>query len=184
MVEHIVLLLPTRVCFGGRFQECYQKMIVEFGGRSIPLKSNIVRFQPASSKGVPICLVPSKLETRTLVNTGCTMHLTAKGPCHSFVNFIEITLCGGRSTRKHLRGGKAEGGAVPNRPALARQHQEVTQPADGLEPDKSQDSLVPGGSGVKFGSPRFDRSGMVAVGGSDDPKGSGNPVGFKIRECV
>lgn len=25
---------------------------------------------------------------------------------------------------------------------------------------------------------------MVAVGGSDDPKGPGNPVGFKIRECV
>lgn len=114
---------------------------------------------------------------------GISNHLSTKGSCHSFVDLIEITLRGSRSAREHLHGGKTKGGAVPNRPALARQHQEMTQPAYGFIPDERQDALVPGGSGVKFGSLRFYRSG-IAIGGSDDPKGSGHPVDFKVRECV
>ena len=59
----------------------------------------------------------------------------------------------------------------------------MTQPADSLEADERQDAIVPGGSGAKFGSLRFDRSGMATVGAGDDPKGPGDPVGFKVREC-
>ena len=65
-------------------------------------------------------------------------HLITQGSRHRFENSGKIPLRVHRRARQQLLCRAAEGAASPDRPALARKHQKVPQPADVLKPNKEK----------------------------------------------